>query len=91
MANKRCNEFLDLSDGANLTGCLKKNACLRLEAYNSSLEAAIETCRDISGFLRFSVFTWAQDVPQRAESSVAADINWNQHIIPLKTLVYQKE
>ena len=26
--------------------------------------------------------------PQRAESAVAADVNWNQHIIPLKTLVY---
>ena len=25
---------------------------------------------------------------QRAESAVAADVNWNQHIIPLKTLVY---
>ena len=25
---------------------------------------------------------------ERAESAVAADVNWNQHIIPLKTLVY---
>ena len=29
-----------------------------------------------------------QCVTQRAESAVAADVNWNQHIIPLKTLVY---
>ena len=29
------------------TGCLKKKARLRLEAHNSSLEAAIGTCRDI--------------------------------------------
>ena len=38
------------------TGCLKKNARLRLEAYNSSLEAAIGTCRDIFRILRFSAF-----------------------------------
>ena len=34
----------------------QKNARLRLEAYNSSFEATIGTCRDIFGFLRFSAF-----------------------------------
>ena len=38
------------------TGCPKKNARLRLEAYNSSLGAANGTCRTIFGFLRFSAF-----------------------------------
>ena len=41
---------------AESTGCLKKNAPLRLEAYNSSMEAAFGTCRDIFGFLRYSAF-----------------------------------
>ena len=40
----------------------QKNARLRLEAYNSSLEAAIGTCRDIFRILRFSAFIWAQEV-----------------------------
>ena len=40
----------------NNTGCLKKNARLRLEAYNSSLQAVVGTCRDIFGILRFSAF-----------------------------------
>ena len=38
------------------TGCPKKNARLGLEANNSSLEAAIGTCRTIFGFLMFSAF-----------------------------------
>ena len=38
------------------TGCPKKNARLGLEANNSSLEAAIGTCRPIFEFLRFSAF-----------------------------------
>ena len=50
-----------ISWGQTNTGCLKKNARLRLEAYISSLEAAIGTCRDIFGFLRFSAFIWAQE------------------------------
>ena len=35
---------------------LNKFVLLRLEAYNSGLEAGIGTCRDIFGFLRFSAF-----------------------------------
>ena len=35
---------------------LDKFVLLRLKAYNSSLEAAIGTCRTIFGFLRFSAF-----------------------------------
>ena len=34
---------------------------LRLEAYNSGLEACIGTFRDIFGFLRFSAFIWTQE------------------------------
>ena len=34
----------------------QKNAWLRLEAYNSSLEAADGACRDIFGCHRFSAF-----------------------------------
>ena len=52
------------------TGCLKKNARLRLEAYNSSLEAAVGACRDIFGFLRFSAFIWAQEVQDSVHGSL---------------------
>ena len=41
---------------------LDKFVLLRLKAYNSSLEAAIGTCRTIFGFLRFSALIWAQEV-----------------------------
>ena len=40
----------------------EKNARLRLETYNSSLEAAVGACRDIFGFPRFSAFILAQEV-----------------------------
>ena len=35
-----------LYNTADSTGCLKKNARLRLEAYNSSLEAAVGACNN---------------------------------------------
>ena len=44
------------------TGCPKKNARLRLETNNFSLEGAIGICKTIFGFLRFSAFIWAQEV-----------------------------
>ena len=40
---------------------LNKMALLCLEAYISGLEAAIGTCRDIFGFLRFSAFILTQE------------------------------
>ena len=40
----------------------------------------------LSRMFLFSPWWWHR--AQRAESAVAADVNWNQHIILLQTLVY---
>ena len=43
---------------------------IRLEAYNSSLEAVIGACRDIFGFLRFSAFISFQEVQDSLHGSL---------------------
>ena len=66
------------------TGCPKKNARLRLEANNSSLEGVIGICKTIFGFLRFSAFIWAQEVQDlvngtwRKSHFKRATLTWKQ-------------
>ena len=50
-----------LSESPSKYRVSQKNARLRLEANNSSLEAAIGTYKTIFGYLRFSAFIWAQE------------------------------
>ena len=57
------------------TGCPKKNARLRLEAYNSSLGAAIGTWKTIFGFLRFSAFF------EPKKSQILYIELWENHIL----------
>ena len=86
------------------TGCPKKNAQLRLEAYNFSLGIAIGTCRTIFGLIRFSAFIWAKEAQDSVHGTlrkshffwdtlyelITVDCNHEQ-VVPVNMLLAQEK